>query len=112
MEGLMKLALISASLAALLSIAAATPANAWTRSGSVTTRRGTYTGSASGSCSGGTCSRTRTVTGPNGNSWSRTGSVSRTGPYRYSYSRTTTGPNGNTVTRSGWVRTDPYWARY
>jgi hypothetical protein len=113
MEGLMKFALIAASLVALLSVAAASPANAWTRSGSVTTWRGTYTGSASGGCSGGTCSRTRSVTGPNGNTWSRSGSVTRTGPYRYSYSRTTTGPNGNSVTRSGWVRTYPYyWARY
>lgn len=111
----MKAILISGALAALLSTAAASQADAWTRSGSVTTARGTYTGSASGSCAGGICSRSRTVTGPNGNSVSRSGSVSRTGPYRYSYSRTTTGPNGNSVTRSGAVAAYPYyryWARY
>ncbi|AXK83855.1 hypothetical protein DW352_04370 [Pseudolabrys taiwanensis] len=108
----MKLKTISASLAVLISVGAVSQADAWTRSGTVTTARGTYTGSASGGCAGGTCSRTRSVTGPYGNTVSRSGSVSRTGPYRYSYSRTTTGPNGNSVTRSGSVATYPYWARY
>lgn len=108
----MKPALISVVLATLVSVGAASQADAWTRSGSVTTARGTYTGSASGGCAGGTCSRSASVTGPNGKTVSRTGSVARTGPYRYGYTRTTTGPNGNSVTRNGWVRTYPYWARY
>ncbi len=99
----MKLALISGSLAALLCVATLTPANAWTRNGSVTTARGTYTGSASGSCAGGTCSRSASVTGPYGGTASRSGSVTRTGTNGYAYSRTTTGPNGNSVTRSGSV---------
>lgn len=104
----MKLALASASLAAALSLVAVTPAGAWTRSGSVTTRRGTYTGNFSGGCSGGTCSRSGAITGPNGNTVSRTGSITRTGPDRYSYSRTTTGPNGNSFTRGGTVVAYPY----
>lgn len=78
-------------------------AAAWTRSGSVTTPRGTYTGAAAGSCAGGTCSRAAVATGPYGGSVSRTGSVTRTGPGSYSYQRTTTGPAGNSVTRSGSV---------
>ena len=110
----MKLKTISASLAVLISVGAVSQADAWTRSGSVTTARGTYTGSASGSCAGGTCSRSRSVTGPYGNTVSRSGSVSRTAPYAYSYSRTTTGPYGNSVTRSGTVTAYPYyyWAHY
>ena len=78
-------------------------AAAWTRSGSVTTPRGTYTGAVAGSCAGGTCSRAAVATGPYGGSVSRTGSITRTGPGSYSYQRTTTGPAGNSVTRSGSV---------
>ena len=104
----MKLALVSATLAFALGLSAVTPADAWTRSGSITTRRGTYTGNFSGSCGGGTCSRSGSITGPNGGTVSRSGSVTRTGPYRYSYSRTTTGPNGNSVTRGGTVAVYPY----
>jgi len=89
----MKLAFLSASLAAALSLAAVSAANAWTRSGSVTTARGTYYGSASG---------------PYGGAVSRSGSITRTGPDSYSYSRTTTGPNGNSVTRGGTVSVNRY----
>lgn len=78
-------------------------AAAWTRTGTVTTPRGTYTGAAAGSCAGGTCSRAATVTGPYGGSVSRSGSVTQTAPGSYSYQRTTTGPYGNSVTRSGTV---------
>jgi hypothetical protein len=100
----MKFTVGTIALSALLIAGSVSDARAWSRSGSVTTRRGTYTGSASGSCSGGTCSRSASVTGPNGHTVSRTGSISRTGPDRYAYSRTTTGPNGRSVTRSGWFR--------
>jgi hypothetical protein len=100
-ENFMKLALISASLAGILSLTAVTQASAWSRSGSVTTRRGTFYGQSSGGCSGGTCSRSRSVTGPNGNTVSRTESVTRTGPNSFGYSRTATGLYGNGVTRSG-----------
>jgi hypothetical protein len=100
-ENFMKLAFISASLVGILSLTAVTQASAWTRSGSVTTRRGTFYGQSSAGCSGGTCSRSRSVTGPNGSTVSRTESVTRTGPNSFGYSRTATGPNGNSVTRSG-----------
>jgi hypothetical protein len=100
-ENFMKLAFVSASLAGILSLAIVSQASAWTRSGSVTTRRGTFYGQSSGGCSGGTCSRSGSVTGPNGNTASRIRSATRTGPNSFSYSRTATGPNGNSVTRSG-----------
>lgn len=99
----MKRVFISASLAGLIGLATVSQASAWSRSGSVTTWRGTYYGHSSGGCAGGTCSRSRSVTGPYGGTVSRTGSITRTGPGDYSYSRTTTGPNGNSVTRSGSV---------
>lgn len=104
----MKLALVSASLAVVLALGSVTAANAWTRSGSVTTARGTYHGSASGGCGGGSCSRSASVTGPYGGTASRSGSVTQTGPNSYDYSRTTTGPQGGSVTRSGTVTTYPY----
>lgn len=104
----MKLALASLAIAAALVVAGSSAASAWTRSGTVTTPRGTYTGSASGGCAGGTCSRSATVTGPNGRTVSRSGSISRTGPHSYSYSRTTTGPQGRSVTRAGTVHVYPY----
>ena len=100
----MKLAIATAAFAAVLSLAAASDASAWTRTGSVTTRNGTYSRTVDGSCGGHSCSRSSTVTGPDGHSVSRSGSITRTGPYRYSYSRTTTGPRGNGVTRRGWFR--------
>lgn len=99
----MKLPIASLALAGLVSVAAATEAAAWTRSTTVTTPRGTYAGSASAGCAAGVCSRSATVTGPYGNSVSRSGSVARTGYPSYMYSRTTTGPYGRSVTRSGSV---------
>jgi len=99
----MKLTLVSLSIAGTISLATVSDASAWTRNGTVTTWRGTYHGAASGGCYGGTCSRVRSITGPNGGTVARTGSVSRTGPDSFSYSRATTGPNGNSVTRSGSV---------
>jgi len=108
----MKLVLVSGIVAATLGLAAVTEANAWTRSGSVTTARGTYTGQASGTCAGGTCTRTRSVTGPNGKTVTQSGSATRTGPYRYRYTQTTTGPNGGSVTRSGRVVSYPYGPHY
>lgn len=104
----MKIALASISLAAVIMVAGSSAASAWTRHGTVTTPRGTYYGSASGGCAGGTCSRSASVTGPDGRAVSRSGSITRTGPHRYSYSRTTTGPQGRSVTRAGTVRVYPY----
>jgi len=108
----MKLMLVSGFVAGTLGFAAVTEANAWTRNGSVTTARGTYTGQASGTCAGGTCTRTRSVTGPNGKTVTQSGSVTRTGPHRYRYTQTTTGPNGGSVTRSGRVVSYPYRPHY
>jgi hypothetical protein len=104
----MKIAPASIALAAVLMVAGSSAASAWTRHGTVTTPRGTYVGSASGGCAGGTCSRSAAVTGPNGRTVSRSGSITRTGPHRYSYSRTTTGPQGRSVTRAGTVHVYPY----
>lgn len=75
----------------------------WSRKSSVTGPNGnTVSRSGSGSCSGGSCSASRTTTGPYGNSVSRSGSGSCSDG-TCSGSRTTTGPNGNSVTRSGSV---------
>jgi hypothetical protein len=105
----MKPILASLSLATVLALTGASGANAWVRSGSVTTWRGTYYGSASGGCAGGTCSRSASVTGPYGGTIARSGSITRVGPHAFDYTRTTTGPNGNSVTRSGTVVTHPYY---
>jgi hypothetical protein len=107
-EHLMKTVLASASLAALLGLASMPAANAWTRSGSVTTWRGTYHGSASGGCGAGSCWRSASVTGPYGGTVSRSGNISHVGPHTYAYSRTTTGPDGNSITRSRTVTRYPY----
>lgn len=88
---------------ALLFSMGAQNANAWSRHGHVHTPHGTYSGHASGGCGGSTCSRSKVVSGPHGNTASRSGYVTKTGPHSYSYGRTTTGPRGNTVTRSGSV---------
>lgn len=60
----MKLVLASASLAAVMGLASVSEADAWARSGSFTTRRGTFYGSATGGCGGGGCSRSVSATGP------------------------------------------------
>nr|QDF38399.1 hypothetical protein FJN17_12955 [Bradyrhizobium symbiodeficiens] len=99
----MRRILIPASLAGLLVAAGISEANAWVRSGSVTTRRGTYYGSASGGCGGGSCWRSGSITGPYGGTLSRSGNVTRVGPNAYNYSQTVTGPNGRSVTREGTV---------
>lgn len=74
-------------------------AEARTRSGSVATWRGTWAGSASRGCAGGTCSYSRSLTGPQGRTWSRQGSVTRTAPGDISGTGTMSGPRGS-VTRS------------
>lgn len=90
------------ALAAVLSFAVATDANAWSRSGSVTGPRGTATVQGSGSCAGGACSRSVTRTGPYGYSVSRQGTVSCANGV-CTGSRATTGPRGNTIYRQGSV---------
>lgn len=93
--------LLAAALAGLFVIGAAAEASAWTRSGTVTTARGTYNVQGSGSCGWRSCSGTRTVTGPNGHSVTRQGTVTRVGPNRAYYSGSVTGPYGGTVHRRG-----------
>ena len=90
--------LMLAAGAAVLILASVADANAWIRSGSVSGWRGTGSVSASGSCAGGSCSRSITRTGPYGYSMSRQGSASCAGGM-CSGTRTTTGPRGNSVTR-------------
>lgn len=90
------------ALAVALSLASAPDANAWTRTGSVTTWRGTTTVTGSGSCAYGTCSRQVTRTGPYGGSVSRQGSASCAGGV-CTGSSTTTGPRGQTIYRQGTV---------
>ena len=90
------------ALATALIIGAAADANAWTRAGSVTGPRGTSSVQGSGSCAGGTCSRSITRTGPYGNSVTRQGTVSCAGGV-CTGSRQTTGPNGQTIYRQGTV---------
>ena len=71
-----KLFLMSAVIGSL-SVAAVADANAWTRSATSSSPRGTSSLQASGSCANGTCSRSATRTGPAGNSYTRQGSISR-----------------------------------
>jgi len=75
------------------------------REATVTTEGGTYTGSASRSCGGGTCSRQRSVTGPDGNSAGRSASITDNGDGTYSTSRSVNRLNGNSRSRSGTITT-------
>jgi hypothetical protein len=97
----------TAALAGLLLAGSIAEASAWTRQGTVTTARGTYTVNGAGGCVGNTCSGTRTVTGPYGGTVTRSGTITKTGPGTYQYSRTVTGPYGGTVTRQGTVYVTP-----
>ncbi len=88
------------ALAAALSIGAAAEAGAWTRNGSASGPRGTSSMNAWGNCSGGTCSRGATRTGPYGNSMNSQGSVTCANGTCNS-SGQTTGPYGGSRSRSG-----------
>ncbi len=59
------------TMLACMGVAAEAEARSWSRGGSVTGPRGTTTWQRSGDCAGGTCTRSRTVTGPNGGTWER-----------------------------------------
>jgi hypothetical protein len=103
MEIPMKLLIATAALGGLLVVGPVSDASAWTREGTVTTGRGTYTVNGGGSCGGGVCRWGRTITGPNGGTVHRGGVVARTGPGRYRYWNRTVGPNGGTVVHTGRV---------
>lgn len=60
-----------------LSVAAAADANAWTRAATANGPRGTSSVYATGGCANGSCTRNVTRTGPQGNTYTRTGTVSR-----------------------------------
>jgi hypothetical protein len=93
----------SLSIIAVLFVAQASAANAWTRGGGgVGPGGGTWHSTGSGSCAGGSCSSQQSFTGPAGRTYSRQGSTSCAGGTCNS-SATVTGPNGGTVTRSGTI---------
>jgi len=73
----MKKLILTTAMIGALSIAAAADASAWTRSATSTGPRGTSTVQATGSCAYGSCTRNVTRTGPAGNTYTRTGTVSR-----------------------------------
>lgn len=96
---------VSFSLTVLvLSLGLVGNAGAWTRNGTASGPRGTASVNAWGSCSGLTCQRSVSRTGPEGRSVHRNGSASCNGSGSCSGSRTTTGPNGGTVVRQGSVQ--------
>ncbi len=73
----MKNLFLTSAIIGALSIAAVAEASAWTRSASGTGPRGTSSVSVTGGCANGSCTRNATRTGPAGNTYSRTGTVSR-----------------------------------
>ena len=73
----MKKFFLTSAVIGALSVAAVADANAWTRSASSTGPRGTSTLQASGSCANGSCTRNATRTGPAGNTYSRTSTITR-----------------------------------
>ncbi len=130
----MRKLLVTTAIIGIVVAGMASDASAWTRKGTVTTGRGTYTSQgsgscanhacsrsgsttgpngktvtsqSSGSCANGSCSRSGTVTGPNGKTVDTSGSVTKTGQGTYDYSRSATGPNGGSVSKSGTVTVAP-----
>ncbi|WP_368911316.1 hypothetical protein [Taklimakanibacter deserti] len=97
---MLKLFAVTAAVVTL-SMAAA-DANAWTREGSATGPRGTYTVQGSGSCYAGVCTRQVTRTGPNGQSWTTQGAM-RCAHGVCRGRSVTTGPYGRSFRRWGWV---------
>jgi hypothetical protein len=61
----------------------------------------TWTRNGSTSCADGSCTRSATITGPNGHSVSRDETVTRTGRGDFANSGSVTGPNGRTVSNAG-----------
>ena len=73
----MKKLFLTSTVIGLLSVAAVADANAWTRSATSTGPRGTSTVQSTGGCANGSCTRSSVRTGPAGNTYSRTGTISR-----------------------------------
>jgi hypothetical protein len=90
-----------AALTAVLSIATAAEASAFSRSVSATgPNGGTYTHQGSGGCSGGSCSLNSSTTGPNGLTSSHSATATRNGNGTVSVNGTGTGPYGGSYDRS------------
>ena len=96
------LSMVALATAGLI-VAGIADAEAFQRSGTVSSARGIGSYAGTVSCSGGTCSRSMTRIGAQGRTMTRSGSVTETAPGQYSYSATTIGPNGRTRSRSGSV---------
>jgi len=64
----------------------------------------TATRSGSANCADGSCTRSGSVTGPQGQTSTRNRTISRTAPGEWSSQGTATGRRGNTATRSGSVQ--------
>ena len=73
----MKKLFLASAVIGVLSALTVADANAWTRSATSTGPRGTSGVNVTGSCANGSCSRSATRTGPAGNTYTRTGTVSR-----------------------------------
>lgn len=133
-ETAMRKLLVTTAIIGIIVAGMAGDASAWSRKGTVTTNRGTFTSQGSGSCANGACSRSGsttgpngrtvtsqssgscangscsssgTITGPNGKTVDTSGSVTKTGQGTYDYSHSATGPNGGSVTKSGTVTVTP-----
>src|SRR3546814_14199733 len=94
--GLALILLVSGSL-----LPGARDAAARSRETTVTTPRGTTTRDKTTQCADGSCTRNRSVTGPNGQTRTKTGTATKTGTGSATWSRQTTGPNGGTAHRRG-----------
>jgi hypothetical protein len=86
------------TMLACMAVAAEAEARSWSRGGSVAGPRGTTTWQRSGNCAGSTCTRSRTITGPNGGSVQRDGYIDR-GDGVWHRDTTAIGPNGGTWER-------------
>ena len=102
-DKIMMKTITAAVLAGTFALTAAADANAWSRDRSVSGANGTASMHASGGCSGGSCSRDVTRSGPDGQTYSRSRTVTCQEGGSCSGSAATTGPNGNTVIRQGSV---------
>jgi hypothetical protein len=103
----MKTSLIAAAVAGLAMIGTASDASAWTRDSTITTPRGTYERSVTGSCAYGGCSRSTITVGPHGGTTFHSGRIVRLGPGVGTYYGTTVGPRGGVITRQGTVTWTP-----
>lgn len=97
-----KLLLAAAMLGSIVIVPAA---SAFEAQSTVTGPQGqTATRSGSASCEGGNCTRSGSATGPQGQTAARQRSVTRTAPGQWSGQGTATGRRGGTVARSGSVQ--------